>query len=188
VRLIGTNQSAFTNRKKRQTPITTLDPEEYHQQEMFLNFDRLCQLGYSQPLMENLETLKCVHNRNVHPYWTIAPLQIEILHKDPFIIQIHNILSESKMKFLISSARPNMTRSQVIADPDAANADEPRISFFRSSVNAWLDDVNPETPFSFVNEIVQRVTGFANLRVTFKSIGSEVIQVANYATGGKYLP
>jgi len=118
------------------------------------------------------EDKRCiVDSALVHSY---PELRVEILHTDPYIVRIYDIVTEKEAGHLIKSAMPKLHRSTVQTEAGLVTSD------FRIAQTAWLSRHSDPT----VEQIERRVSGLLNLNMN----GSEHLQVVNYKIGGFYGP
>lgn len=76
------------------------------------NFQRVCG-GENLQSEEQKVGLKCWHERTWNKYWEINPLKVELLHKDPPVYQIYDIVGNAVMEKIKATASDDLTRSQV---------------------------------------------------------------------------
>ena len=120
--------------------------------------------------------LRCRYQVGDCAFCILAPFKIEEHSLDPYVITIHNVLSENKIEQIKELARPNMRRSTV----RALDGVGPRKRNYRISKNAWLPyDIHPYTA-----QMLDYIHAVTNLDMTY----SEQLQVANYGLGGHYEP
>nr|AAN71294.1 RE09701p [Drosophila melanogaster] len=140
----------------------------------FSNYTRLCQ-GRRLPEERSGDPLRCYLDGKRHAYFTLAPLQVELVHLDPDINVYHGMLSSKQILSIFEEAdKEEMVRSAV-----AGSGGEGTVRDLRVSQQTWLDYKSPV--MNSVGRIIQFVSGF-------DMAGAEHMQVANYGVGGQYEP
>ncbi|KAH8381623.1 hypothetical protein KR093_009551 [Drosophila rubida] len=118
--------------------------------------------------------LYCVYNSTNSPFLRLAPLKMELVGLDPYMVLYHDVISDSEISELQSLAVPSLKRATVFQQQTGRNA----VVKTRTSKVTWLPDI--------FNSLTQRL----NRRVTdmtgFNVMGSEMLQVMNYGLGGHY--
>ncbi|XP_035902832.1 prolyl 4-hydroxylase subunit alpha-1-like [Anopheles stephensi] len=139
----------------------------------YKNYPSLCRGDY-QRSAEELAKLSCRYEHNRTPFLRIAPLKLEELNHDPFIVVYHEVLYDKEIDTLLTISKPLLQRSMVGDDL------KKKVSKTRTSSNGWLDDVSHPV----VRTITRRTEDMTGLAMT----AAEQLQVGNYGVGGHYLP
>ncbi|XP_035702828.1 prolyl 4-hydroxylase subunit alpha-2 isoform X2 [Folsomia candida] len=122
-----------------------------------------------QHFTKNEPQLYCWLDNKRHPYFAIAPLKMEILHYEPLLLRIYDIINQGWIKEIKEAATPHLSQAP---DPGTSG------NTLRTAIYAWLaDEEIPGTPISRLIELI------FNLNVR-GSNASELLQVASYALGG----
>ncbi|XP_050100232.1 prolyl 4-hydroxylase subunit alpha-2-like [Anopheles aquasalis] len=148
------------------------DNEEGTDTPEYSDYDRLCRGDIQQPDSVQ-KTLYCFYEHNRTPFLTIAPLKLEQINHDPFIVVYHEIISNSEITNVLEAAHPRLNRALVFA------ANQYTVTKFRTSTNAWL---NVDMFYTHLRPIVQRVEDMTGL--TKRSY--DQLQIGNYGVGGHY--
>lgn len=114
---------------------------------------------------------QCVYFYHTHPFYTIGPLKVEVHNDDPFIVQIYGVLSPREMNELKDEVKQELRQSRIII----AGAEEGKISRFRTSANAWIEDQVADK-FTYLNKRISLMTGLN----TEGFYSTEIIQIASY--------
>ena len=118
--------------------------------------------------------LHCIYNTTTTGFLRLAPLKMEIVQLNPYMVLYHDVLSDSEMEHLKNLARPSLHRATVYSDEKNRSV----IVNGRTSKFAWFQD-NTDEVTQRINTRITDMTGF-DLR------GSEMLQVMNYGMGGHY--
>lgn len=117
----------------------------------------------------------CIVDKTLAKNYMISPeTKIEILNVEPYIVRIHDIISDQEAEYLRKLALPKLSRSTVQSKAGLTTSD------FRIAKTAWLSKESDP----IVCKIEKRLSGILNLNFH----GSEDIQVVNYGLGGFYGP
>lgn len=125
---------------------------------------------------EFLSTLTCRYVENDVPFLKIAPLKLEEVSHDPFIVVYHEVMFDSEIEIIKRMAKPRFKRATV----QNHKTGELEVAHYRISKSAWLKDEEHEV----VRNIVQRTADMTGLTMET----SEELQVVNYGIGGHYEP
>ncbi|XP_039493323.1 prolyl 4-hydroxylase subunit alpha-2-like [Drosophila santomea] len=118
--------------------------------------------------------LHCLYNRTTSPFLMLAPLKMELVGLDPYMVLYHDVLSAKEIKELQGMATPGLKRATVFQAASGRN----EVVKTRTSKVAWFPDgYSPLTVR--LNARITDMTGF-NL------YGSEMLQLMNYGLGGHY--
>uniref|UniRef100_A0A1A9WAC1 procollagen-proline 4-dioxygenase n=1 Tax=Glossina brevipalpis TaxID=37001 RepID=A0A1A9WAC1_9MUSC len=121
--------------------------------------------------------LHCLYNTITSPFLRLAPLKMELLNLDPYMVLYHDVLTDSEIIELKELAVevgmvPSRTYNSTGGVPQYGDSNH------RTSKVAWLkDDVNDITA-----RLTERLADMTGLNV----INSEPFQCANYGLGGEF--
>lgn len=132
--------------------------------------------GELKPDDEFLSKLYCSYVDNNVPFLKIAPLKLELISYDPYIVVYHQVAFDSEIDVLKRMAKPRFRRATV----QNHKTGELEVAAYRISKSAWLKDEDHEV----VRTMVQRVVDMTGLTMDT----AEELQVVNYGIGGHYEP
>ncbi|XP_032597571.1 prolyl 4-hydroxylase subunit alpha-2-like [Drosophila grimshawi] len=116
--------------------------------------------------------LHCEYKMKTSPFLRLAPLKMEIVLLNPFIVVFHDALSPQEIDYLQNLARPLLKRTTVHVNGKYVSR---RV---RTSKGAWLErDLN-----NLTRRIERRVVDMTELSMQ----GSEAYNIMNYGLGGHY--
>lgn len=164
--------SKLTKKIISRLPEFSEDYKKLKESVSYKNFAPLCQGIRST---EEKEILNCYLDSSKHPFFILAPLQVEPLLLDPFIRLYHNTLNDEQISKLIEYAEQYLHRSEVFKSAGKTESSEKRVS-----QQAWVG--RSDMP---VAEFMYR---FVGLLSGFNMTNAESMQVANYGVGGQYVP
>ncbi|XP_030370545.1 prolyl 4-hydroxylase subunit alpha-2-like [Scaptodrosophila lebanonensis] len=118
--------------------------------------------------------LHCTYNTTASPFLRLAPLKMELVRLDPYMVLFHDVISPSEIKGLQEMAAPNLKRATVFNVEQARNI----VVSTRTSKVAWFTDG--------FNELTKRLNARIADMTGFEMYGSEMLQVMNYGLGGHY--
>ncbi|XP_016970275.2 prolyl 4-hydroxylase subunit alpha-2 [Drosophila rhopaloa] len=118
--------------------------------------------------------LHCRYNSTTSPFLILAPLKMELVGLDPYMVLYHDVLSAAEIKELQGMATPGLKRATVF---QAASGRNEVVKTRTSKVTWFPDSYSPLTVR--LNARISDMTGF-NL------YGSEMLQLMNYGLGGHY--
>lgn len=121
-------------------------------------------------------TLFCHYVDNGVPFLKIAPLKIEQLSHDPYIVVYHNVIYDSEIEKIKTMAKPRFKRATV----QNHKTGELEHAHYRISKSAWLRDSEDKV----IRDVVQRTIDMTGLSMET----AEELQVVNYGIGGHYEP
>lgn len=148
------------------------NPGDYHNSREYQLYQQVCR-GQLTPSAASQRTLRCRLQRNSASY---PPYQLEELHLDPYIVQVHNVLSFADTMELQHRARPELQRSQVY---NLANGEHTAASFRTSKGTSFEYNELPIT-----QQLSRHLANLFGLNM----LAAEALQVANYGIGGHYEP
>ncbi|EDW84461.1 uncharacterized protein Dwil_GK13125 [Drosophila willistoni] len=149
-------------------------PGDYHSSHEFRLYEQVCR-GETRPSAKSQRELRCRLQRSRLSY---EVLELEELHQDPFVVQVHNIVSQKDMNLLQKIARPNIQRSQVYAQDH--NANETVAAAYRTSKGATFEYFEHRS----MELLSRHVADLSGLDMN----SAELLQIANYGIGGHYEP
>lgn len=123
-----------------------------------------------------ISKLTCSYVDNNVPFLKIAPLKLEQIAHDPYIVVYHEVAFDSEIEVLKRMAKPRFKRATV----QNHKTGELEVANYRISKSAWLKDEEHEV----IRSIVQRVVDMTGLNMET----AEELQVVNYGIGGHYEP
>jgi len=146
------------------------------------NFHALCR-GQDILPARYRKHLNCFYSTRNDPYFTIHPVAVEVIHKEPHeVLVFHHILSDKESDTIRDLTHKIMKQSAIGQDKT--------VSDLRLSENAWIEDGK----HPLVDKISQRtnwVTGLQTSKI-FDRHGEgkkeeyEYLQLARYGIGGYY--
>lgn len=153
---------------------SSLGPYTYDLPERKL-YELACR-GELKPDDALLAQLNCRYVENGVPFLKIAPLKLEQVSLDPYIVIYHEVMFDSEIEIIKKMAKPRFKRATV----QNHKTGELEVAHYRISKSAWLKDEEHEA----VRSIVQRTADMTGLTMET----SEELQVVNYGIGGHYEP
>lgn len=106
----------------------------------------------------------------------LPKVRTEVLSKAPYIVRIHDIITDSEAEHIRMLAVKRLERSTVLSVHDAKSIE----SKFRIAKTAWLDGDE--------DKVVARLEDRLSLLTGLRLETSEALQVVNYGLGGFYGP
>ncbi|XP_022209639.2 prolyl 4-hydroxylase subunit alpha-2-like [Drosophila obscura] len=119
-------------------------------------------------------SLHCRYRNEGSAFSRLAPLKLEILSHDPYVVIYHDVLYDSEMQGLIVSTRRRMSRSMVQYE-----VRQIEISDKRTSNEAPFTDKNDPQLLQRIHDRVKDMTGSDIVR-------SELLNVVLYDLGGHH--
>ncbi|XP_043654584.1 prolyl 4-hydroxylase subunit alpha-1 isoform X2 [Drosophila teissieri] len=147
-----------------------------HDSEIFAEYRMLEQryLTGHCDVPRNLTGLYCVYNHATSPFLQLAPIKTEILSIDPFVMLLHDMISQEESTLIRTSSKAHMLPSAT-TDADATDSED-EVATFRTSKSVWYSsDFNDTT-----KRITERLGDATGLDMRF----TEYFQVINYGLGG----
>ncbi|XP_073817092.1 prolyl 4-hydroxylase subunit alpha-2-like isoform X2 [Musca autumnalis] len=132
------------------------------------------QLGCRGYYSNFISKLYCVYNRTASPFLQLAPLKMEILQLDPYMVVYHDIISDNEIEEFKSIARPELKRATVYSNDNK----QPVVVRDRTAKSTGIDEEISATTKRF-NQRMMDMTGM-------DTSGSEALQIMNYGLGGHY--
>lgn len=132
--------------------------------------------GELKPDESLLAKLFCSYVYDTTPFLKIAPLKLEQVSLDPYIVVYHDVMYDSEIEVLKRMAKPRFRRATV----QNHKTGELEVAAYRISKSAWLKDDEHEV----IADVVERVVDMTGLTMDT----AEELQVVNYGIGGHYEP
>ena len=132
--------------------------------------------GELKPDEKFLSKLYCKYADNNVPFLKLAPLKLEQISFDPFIVIFHEVMYDSEIEVIKRMAKPRFKRATV----QNHKTGELEVAHYRISKSAWLKDEEHDA----VKNVVQRTEDMTGLTMET----AEELQVVNYGIGGHYEP
>ena len=135
-------------------------------------------LLFSQQNTEASSHLFCWLEFKIHNVFSIGPLKMEFLSRNPDVVQIYGAFSEKEISDLVLEA--GGLKPSSVVDLKNKSGDGLKLDSSRTSSNTFLK--NWDASELRINRKVQAMTGLRTIEVTAR----EEAQVANYVPGGHY--
>lgn len=132
-------------------------------------YERGCRGQYPQNYK-----LHCVYNNTNSAFLRLAPLKMELISLDPYLVLYHDVITPSEISELQRLAVPGLKRATVYNEIKGHNI----VAKTRTSKVTWLLDTLNQLTIR-LNRRIADMTGF-------DMYGSEMLQVMNYGLGGHY--
>ncbi|XP_043946803.1 prolyl 4-hydroxylase subunit alpha-2 [Drosophila biarmipes] len=116
--------------------------------------------------------LVCLYNSTASHFLRYAPLKMEILSLDPYMVLYHDVVSESDIVSIKNLSKGGLRRTKTFDDKGALKEDPGR-----TTKGFWLNDGE---------EVVQRMARLTQDMTNFDLEKSESFQLMNYGIGGYY--
>jgi prolyl 4-hydroxylase len=127
--------------------------------------------GELKPDDEFLSKLFCRYVDNNVPFLKLAPLKLEQISIDPYIVVYHEVMYDNEIEIIKRMAKPRFKRATV----QNHLTGELEVATYRISKSAWLKDEEHEV----VKNVVQRTADMTGLTMAT----AEELQVVNYGIG-----
>ncbi|XP_070137453.1 prolyl 4-hydroxylase subunit alpha-2 isoform X2 [Drosophila bipectinata] len=118
--------------------------------------------------------LLCRYNSTTTPFLTLAPLKMEVVGLNPYMVIYHDVLSTAEIEEMKEMATPSLKRATVFKASEGKNT----VVKTRTSKVAWFPDS--------YNSLTLRLNARINDMTGFDLSGSEMLQLMNYGLGGHY--
>ncbi|XP_017131062.1 prolyl 4-hydroxylase subunit alpha-2 [Drosophila elegans] len=116
--------------------------------------------------------LFCLYNSTTSSFLRLAPLKMELLSLDPYVVLYHDVVTEEDVERIKILAQDDLTRATTVHEDQVLREDP-----YRTTKAKWLDDTD---------EVMQRVSRLIQDMTNFDLNGSDMFQVMNYGIGGFY--
>ncbi|XP_017964976.1 prolyl 4-hydroxylase subunit alpha-2 isoform X1 [Drosophila navojoa] len=154
--------------------VVARSPEDYHATQDYLIYQQVCREEL-RPTAAAQRELRCRYFSGHGRSLNYLAYKLEELHRDPYIIQLHEVIGAHEAVELQRLARPELQRSEVYNPINGSIA-----AAFRTSQGTIFEyDEHPIT-----EKLSQHMTLISGLDMNF----AEPLQVANYGIGGHYEP
>ena len=163
-------------------PPKTSDPAQMTTEQDIKNFKALCR-GQDILPAHYRKHLNCFYSTRNDPYFTIHPVAVEMIHKEPHeVLVFHHILSDKESDAVKDLTNKIMKQSAIGQDKT--------VSDLRLSENAWIEDGK----YPLVDKISERTNWITGLQTSKKydkhgegkKEEYEYLQLARYGIGGYY--
>ncbi|XP_037884685.1 LOW QUALITY PROTEIN: prolyl 4-hydroxylase subunit alpha-2-like [Glossina fuscipes] len=145
----------------------TITPYQYLDDEAINEYEFSCH----DKLPNTYGKLYCVYNTNTSAFLRLAPLKMELLSLDPYMVLYHDVLTNNEITRIQRWATPHLQRAMVY---------DYRIHM-ETTVKGRTSQATTVPEFGELNErITQRVTDMTGLDMS----ASEPFQILNYGIGG----
>ncbi|KAH8280047.1 hypothetical protein KR018_002264 [Drosophila ironensis] len=118
--------------------------------------------------------LHCRYKRTTSPFLILAPLRMELLNLDPYMVLFHDVLSSAEISEMQDMATPGLKRATVYS---VSNSRGMVAKYRTSKTCSFRYSYNPLT--LRLNARIADMTGF-------DIPGSDMLQIINYGIGGHY--
>ncbi|XP_075161943.1 uncharacterized protein LOC142234657 [Haematobia irritans] len=154
------------------------EERDYHKTNEFKLYEKVCREEVTRSPTE-LRDLRCRFYRGVDNTFSLSPFKIEDLNEDPFVMVIHDIISNDQAETIKKLAEPLLERS-LVRNTGGTGAGSGLVRNYRISKQAWLQYSDHRYMEKLLRDL-QYATGL-------QTSSSEALQVANYGIGGHYEP
>lgn len=151
------------------------NPADYHNSKEYHLYQQVCR-GELTPSASSQRPLRCRLQRGSGAGFSYQPYKVEELHLDPYIVQVHDVVSFADTVELQRRARPELQRSQVYS---LGGSDRTAASFRTSKGTSFEYSEHP---------IMQKMSNHLADLFDLNMISAEALQIANYGIGGHYEP
>uniref|UniRef100_A0A1I8NYV7 Uncharacterized protein n=1 Tax=Stomoxys calcitrans TaxID=35570 RepID=A0A1I8NYV7_STOCA len=84
----------------------------YYKTNEYRLYERVCRGEHENTYSPQQKYLFCQYHTNGHPYLLLQPLKLEQLSLDPYVIYVHDVLTDIQMEAIKDIAKPRMTVPQ----------------------------------------------------------------------------
>ncbi|XP_037812165.1 prolyl 4-hydroxylase subunit alpha-1-like [Lucilia sericata] len=150
----------------------------YHNTNEYKLYEKVCrgEFALRSQQQQQQSLLYCRLYTNNHPYRLLQPYKLEELSLDPYIVFIHDVISDHQIEAIKAIAQPHMERSTVFSK-DGSHSE---ITYYRTSKTAWFK----YNYHKYTTQWLQHVNHLTGLNTD----NAEDLQIANYGLGGHYEP
>eukprot|EP00731_Ephydatia_muelleri_P003865 Em0002g41a len=141
-------------------------------------YEQLCRQADPTPKGMHQKLICYYDDRSRNPRLILSPVKVEVLHVDPDLFMIRDLLTEGEMNRLKELASPKLARAT--ARNAATGQFEP--VEYRISKSGWLGP--SDDPLGYITHIDQHIEDVTGLEMDT----AEQLQVVNYGIGGHYEP
>ncbi|XP_041447702.1 prolyl 4-hydroxylase subunit alpha-2-like [Drosophila obscura] len=139
-------------------------------------FNQICRSSHQN----KPSRLHCRYNATTTPFLRLAPLRMEELSLDPYIVVYHNVLSDAEIAEVERVAEPLLKRSVVVGKGKRLTA-----SKMRTALGAWIPDPDDNMDVSgwpVVERFHRRIRDMTGLNINRQ----QFMQLIKYGFGGHY--
>ncbi|XP_034127167.1 prolyl 4-hydroxylase subunit alpha-2-like [Drosophila guanche] len=172
-----TTLMALPNLAKRSEDLLGLYKRKRHvkvsrdlQPALYEEFNQMCRSSHQN----KPSRLHCRYNATTTPFLRLAPLQMEELSLDPYIVVYHNVLSEEEIAKVERDAEPLLEPSEVYDGKSFTSSKK------RTALGAWIPEEHYHWPV--LNRINIRIHDMTGLKLNRKL----PMQMIKYGFGGHY--
>ncbi|XP_015038825.2 prolyl 4-hydroxylase subunit alpha-2 [Drosophila pseudoobscura] len=136
-------------------------------------FNQICRSSHQN----KPSRLHCRYNATTTPFLRLAPLRMEELSLDPYIVVYHNVLSDAEIAKVERVAEP------LLKSIGVGEMDNSKKSKVRTALGAWIPDKNMHiSGWPVIQRIVRRIHDMTGLIIKH----GQVVQLIKYGYGGHY--
>uniref|UniRef100_A0A1A9WN31 procollagen-proline 4-dioxygenase n=1 Tax=Glossina brevipalpis TaxID=37001 RepID=A0A1A9WN31_9MUSC len=132
------------------------------------------QLGCRGNISNIPSKLHCIYNTKTTSFLRLAPLKMEFLSDDPYMVLYHDVLTDREILTLKDLGKTNLKRATIFDKSQLKNT----INKDRIAKYSWLPHDNTST----TQIIAERIGDMTGLNIS----GSEPLQIMNYGLGGHF--
>ncbi|XP_026851226.1 prolyl 4-hydroxylase subunit alpha-1-like [Drosophila persimilis] len=138
-------------------------------------FNQICRSSHQN----KPSRLHCRYNTTTTPFLRLAPLRMEELSLDPYIVVYHNVLSDAEIAEVERVTEPLLKRSVVFDGKENKMSTSKK----RTALGAWLPDYNMEVSgWPVIQRIFRRIHDMTGLIIN----DHQTMQLIKYGYGGHY--
>ncbi|EEC09958.1 prolyl 4-hydroxylase alpha subunit 1, putative [Ixodes scapularis] len=122
--------------------------------------------------------LRCRYYKGQDGFFSLQPIKLEEINLKPYVIVMHDVVQDKDIEDLMAFAEPRLERSTTYTGNEMMPSPE------RTSSTAWLNE--DEAPIAVrMNSYLRALLGMGTSDTDEEA---EAYQLANYGTGGHFLP
>ncbi|XP_026850731.1 prolyl 4-hydroxylase subunit alpha-2 [Drosophila persimilis] len=138
-------------------------------------FNQICRYSHQN----KPSRLHCRYNTTTTPFLRLAPLRMEELSLDPYIVVYHNVLSDAEIAEVERVTEPLLKRSVVFDGKENKMSTSKK----RTALGAWLPDDNMDVSGrAVIQRILRRIHELTGLIMNDR----QDMQLIKYGYGGHY--
>ncbi|XP_041452403.1 prolyl 4-hydroxylase subunit alpha-2-like [Drosophila obscura] len=135
-------------------------------------FNQICRSSHQN----KPSRLHCRYNATTTPFLRLAPLQMEELSLDPYIVAYHNVLSDAEVAEVERVAEPLLVRAEFGMNMNLKYK-------VRTALGAWIPDYNMDVSgLPVVQRVLRRIHDMTGLIMN----DHQFLQLIKYGFGGHY--
>ncbi|SPP80890.1 prolyl 4-hydroxylase subunit alpha-2 [Drosophila guanche] len=140
-------------------------------------FNQICRSSHQN----KPSRLHCRYNGTTSPFLRLAPLRMEELSLDPYIVVYHNVLTDAEIAKVEQIAEPLLEHSSVYV----AEIKKAIKSKVRTALGAWIPDSDMDASgWTVVQGLHRRIRDITGLNINEQ----QHMQIIKYGYGGHYDP